>query len=654
VEFAVLGPLSLISGGTRVVLPARQRTLLAMLLLRANWIVPASTLIRALWEDAPPAGARNTLHGHVRRLRQMTGAAASSRIVTREPGYLITVAAGELDLDRFSSLYSAARSASAHGDWAVALQQFDEALALWRGEALADVTSQAIQDADVPRLRELRLQAVEARTDVALRLGRHTELVAELRHLATTEPLRERLHAQLMLALYRCGQQAEALAVYRGIDRLLRDELGIEPGPALRQLHQRILLSDPELSCEDVLDGQRPVVLGVAAGPARPPAQLPADTADFTGRCAQLELLHRSLAAEPDAAMPGVPAIAAIAGMGGIGKTTLAVHAAHGLRDRFPDGQLFADLSGEGLSGAGLSGAGLSGAGLSGAGLSGADPGDVLARFLRDLGVPDDAIPGDLAARGARYRSELAGRRILVVIDDARDEKQVRPLLPASSTCGVIITSRRPLVCLPGASVLHLPAMDRTEAHAMFSAIIGARRAEAEPAATSNVLQVCAGLPLAIRIAACRLLARPGWSIAHLAGLLADRRERLATLTAGNLSLRSSFAVSYASLPADAARVFRLLGISALTTLRQPAITALAGSPVTTALEALADVSLVEVVTGGQYRVHDLLHGYAAELARRHDSTAELRAALGRLLDWYSHQAPVRVRDDMASALITG
>jgi len=368
--------------------------------------------------------------------------------------------------------------------------------------------------------------------------------------------------------------------------------------------------------------------LSSAAVTVAVPAQLPPDTGDFTGRDEQVRLLSGLLRAEPAGDRPGAVVISAVAGMGGIGKTALAVHVAHRLRDRFPDGQLFANLQGT---------------------ASPLRSSEVLARFLRDLGVPDVAIPAGEAERAARFRTLLAGRRVLVALDDARDAGQVRPLLPGTAGCGVIVTSRNTLPGLPGSALLDLEVLDQAEARELFRVIVGPERAAAEPEATASVLASCGGLPLAIRIAASRLASRPGWTIAHLAGRLADENARLAELTAGDLAVRASFAVSYDTLPApagsgdpDPARVFRLLGLSTGRVLSLPAIAVLAGGPapaVAMALDILTDAHLIQSPAPDRYRLHDLLRSYAAELAQETDTAAEQSAAVVRVLRWYSEQA---------------
>jgi tetratricopeptide (TPR) repeat protein len=368
-------------------------------------------------------------------------------------------------------------------------------------------------------------------------------------------------------------------------------------------------------------DQPRPAGVPARSADQAAPAQLPADTADFTGRGPQVGLLRRMLAAPADAGRPGAVVISAVAGMGGVGKTALAVHVAHQLRARFPGGQLFVGLQGA---------------------TSPLAPGEVLARLLRDLGVPDTRIPAGEAERAALYRTVLADRRILIVLDDARDAAQVRPLLPGTAPCKVIVTSRGTLLGLAGVTLLDLEVLDPAEARALFKAIVGTARAAAEPEAVATVLACCAGLPLALRIAGSRLGSRPHWSVAHLAALLAAERTRLAELTSGDLAVRASFGVSYEALPAWPARVFRLLGLAAPAELGLPAVAALAGQPagqVADALEVLTDSHLVQSPGPDRFRLHDLLRSYAAELAGATESDADRAAATGRLLRWYADAA---------------
>jgi DNA-binding SARP family transcriptional activator/tetratricopeptide (TPR) repeat protein len=642
VKFGVLGPLQV--DGRYIALPAKQRIVLAVLLLHANRVVPVGALIDALWGDAPPASARTTLQGYVKQLRRNDDAGIGERLMTRSPGYLIRVTPGEFDLDRFTELRDQARTAEEGKDWLAAADLLKSALALWRGDPLADVPSAVLQRIHVPRLAELRMRTVESLAEADLRLGRHHEIVAELRQVTMDQPLREEPHGQLMLALYRCGRQAEALEVFRDVGRRLRKELGVSPGPRLQELHQRILTADPSLAGNPAAAGATTPVPAADPAPAEvpaaaplpvAPAQLPPDTADFTGREEQVKLLCQLLATPPDQNRPGAVVVSALAGMAGIGKTALAVHVAHRLRDRFPDGQLYVNLQGA---------------------TAPLQPAEVLSRLLRDLGDPDRVIPTGGEERAARYRSLLATRKMLIVLDDAREAAQVRPLLPGSADCAVLVTSRTVLTGLAGAARLSLDALADDEARDLFSAIVGPPRAIAEPEAVAAVLACCAGLPLAIRIAGSRLASRPAWSVAQLAARLASERSRLAELAVGDLAVRTSFAVSYDALPGNGsgdgdtrdgagdaapARVFRLLGLPGMAELSLPAIAALAGRPaeeVATALETLTDAHLLESPAPDRYRLHDLIRSYAAECAEQADSRRDRDAALDRMLSWYGAQ----------------
>lgn len=616
-SFGILGPLRADVDGTGAtpMLAPKQRVVLACLLLSANRIVPLATLIDALWGDDPPRTARITTQGYIKDLRRAFGDIAKSRIVTAEPGYLIVIDDGELDLNTFSQLRNEARAAALAGDWERVAKQLRAALELWRGEPLLDVASGSLQTDEVPALAETRLQALELRIDADLRLGRHAELAPELRRLVAAHPLREKFHAQLMLSLYRSGLQAEAMDSYHRVRTLLADELGVDPGPELRELRRGILAGDPALQQPGTAGGGAPPYAAVV-----PPRQLPAALPDFTGRAMHVKhLLDLVGAADGDRR---AVVISALTGVGGVGKTALALYVAHQLADAFPDGQLHASLQGVAAP---------------------VDSGIVLARFLRDLGLPDAAIPPDEAGRAARYRTLMTGRRMLVVLDDAHNAAQVRPLLPGSPACAVIVTSRRAMPDLAGAASVSVDALSDDDARELFTVIVGPQRAMAEPDAVATVLGYCGGLPLAIRIAATRLVSRPGWSIASMARRLADERVRLNELAVGDVAVRSSFAVSYRALPGDgAARIFMLLGLAGTATVSLGVVAALAGwgqADAERALETLIDSHLAESVGAGRYRVHDLLRIYAAELAERELSSEQRRAAVLRMLEWYCQRA---------------
>jgi DNA-binding SARP family transcriptional activator len=621
--FRILGPLEVRAGeGWTKIGAAKQRSVLATLLLRPGEPVSTDVLIDEVWPGKPPAKAANLVSVYVHHLRKLIGDAGGQVIVTRAPGYQLMLGTGELDADRFAALVADGRQALDDGAPERAVDLLGEALGLWRGPALADVPLTQKMAAETDRLGEARVSADELHAEASLACGRYTEAVPRIRRLLVDWPLRERLWALLMRALCGAGRQAEALEVYEQARKTISEELGVDPGAELRQLHQQILDADNE----QVLVGlAMPAPAPVAPPPM--PAQLPADISDFTGRSGQVEQLQELLAGTaPADGSPGAVRVVLVVGPGGQGKTTLAVHAAHLLRGEFPDGQLYATLFGA---------------------TQAADPAEVLARFLRDLGADPARIPVDAEERAALYRTRLAGRRVLVVLDDARGIEQVRPLLPGSASCAVLITARYWLPELAGGAVLDLDVLSEDEARALFTKIVGAQRVDAEPGAVGEVLTACAGLPLAIRIAGARLATRGNWSIRTLAGRLSDERGRLDELRVGNLAVRASFEVSFATLPGPAvpggpapARAFRLLGLWTGPSVSLPAAAALLGEPedgVAGALDVLFDAHLLESPEPDRYRFHDLLRVYAADRARTEEAEQDRTAAITRVLTWYLH-----------------
>jgi DNA-binding SARP family transcriptional activator len=617
-EFSLLGPLSVRIDAAAVRIPAgNQRAILAALLLRADSVVTVDELAEVLWGADPPAEARTGVQNHVMRLRKALGP-VGSRITTEPRGYLIRVEPGELDLSRFEDSLRESRTAAREGRWADAADQAAAALALWQGEPLADVDSDLLAVRERPRLAELRLRALETRIDADLRLGRHAEVVGELRQLAAEHPLRERLHGLLMLALYRDGRRADALAAYQDASDVLADELGAEPGPDLRQLHRQILNADPALV------GSGPAAH--ASAPAAPvPQELPGDVAAFTGRAAELAELDRILLRPNDKAGDAkatAAVISAVSGTAGVGKTALAVHWAHHAAERFPDGQLYVNLRGY-------------------------DPGqpmpatDALAAFLRSLGVPGQDIPPQETERSARYRSLLAGRQMLIVLDNASTVEQVRPLLPGHPDCAVVVTSRDSLaglVARDGAVRLDLDTLTLTDAVALLHELIGGR-VDAEPVAAVTLAGQCARLPLALRVAAELAAVRPGEPLANLVTELRDQRRRLDLLDAGGdpaTSVRAVFSWSYQQLGAEAARMFRLLGLHPGPDISVPAAASLAAQAEPDArrlLGELAHAHLIAEHVPGRYAFHDLLRPYAADQCHALDSQDEREAAIGRVLD---------------------
>ncbi|HEY0999303.1 MAG TPA: BTAD domain-containing putative transcriptional regulator [Streptosporangiaceae bacterium] len=637
-RFRLLGPVEVRAGEDwRGIGAPKWRSVLAALLIHPGQIVAADTLIGELWRDEPPARAANLVSIYVLRLRRLMDDPDGHLLVTRAPGYLLRVAGDDTDALLFEAMVRDGRRAFAAGDPEGAASRLTEALGLWHGRPLADVPPTPLVEAEAERLGELRLGADELRITAELALGGHDQAVAELRRLLADHPLREGLWLQLMRALDGAGRHAEALEAYGQARDAISGQLGVDPGAELRQLHADLLAKDTAPAGV--------ITAGSLSPPAEPapeprqarstkraasgPAQLPADIADFTGRDEQVKRLSDLLSGTGASGDPGAVRIAVVAGSGGLGKTSLAVHAAHRARRRFPDGQLYVDLLG--ATAAPLL------------------PGDVLARFLRDLGVDGRDIPVDEAERAARYRTTLARRRMLVVLDNARDAAQVRPLLPGSASSAVLVTTRSRMPDLASTKLVDLNVLDDDEALKLFVKVVGEERAAAEPEATAELLDACAGLPLAIRICAARLVTRSGWTIRAMAGRLTDEHRRLDEMRAGDLAVRASFEVSFTSLPPstdkqgiDPALAFRLLGLWQGPSISAAAAAALSGVPeysAEDALEVLVDTHLLESVTTDRYRFHDLLRVYAAERAADDLLAAERDAAVIRLLTWYMRTA---------------
>ncbi|MET9932586.1 BTAD domain-containing putative transcriptional regulator [Streptomyces sp. NPDC006324] len=604
-RFGVLGPVRAWRGDGAVPTGSpQQRALLAALLLRGGRTATAAELIDALWGEDPPSQALAAVRTYASRLRKALGPEV---LVSESGGYALRASAAALDLTAAQELAGEAEKLRAGGDRAAARARLAGALDLWDGEVLASVPG-PYAEAQRTRLEEWRLTLLETRLDIDLEVGAHAEAVSELTALTAAHPLRERLRELLMLALYRSGRQAEALAVYADTRRLLADELGVDPNPELSRLQQRILRADAELA--------RPVEEAApAAAPVARPAQLPATVPDFTGRASFV----RELGARLATAEGHVMAVSALAGIGGVGKTTLAVHLAHEARPHFPDGQLYVDLQG--------------------AGSRAAAPETVLGSFLRALGTPDSAVPDSLDDRAALYRSTLDGRRVLVLLDNARDAAQIRPLLPGTAGCAALVTSRIRMVDLAGAHLVDLDVMSPEEALQLFTRIVGEERVRAERKAALDVVAACGFLPLAIRIAASRLAARRTWTVSVLAAKLADERRRLDELQAGDLAVKATFELGYGQLEPAQARAFRLLGLADGPDISLAAAAAVLDLPLRDTedlLEALVDTSLLESAAPGRYRYHDLVRLYARACAERDEQPpSEREAALSRLLDFY-------------------
>jgi DNA-binding SARP family transcriptional activator/tetratricopeptide (TPR) repeat protein len=616
-EFGLLGPVLVRRGDEVLGVPAgKQRALLAVLLLSTARVVSAGELIDVLWGSEPPPSARASLHNYVKRLRKVLGDSGHRVISTQPPGYLISVRPQSLDVHRFAELTETARADARAGAWAASAQRLREALALWRGQPLADVDSEVLAAREVPRLTEARLQATEARIGADLQLGRAAELIPELRNLAGAHPLREHIHALLMLALYQAGQQADAHAAYRAVRDALIEELAVEPGEELRELQQQILNSDPALAAPGQSAGPDQDT-GVAPAALAVRYSLPPDTAAFTGRDQEVQLLAGTGAT---AAGTGSGVIYAINGLPGLGKTALAVHCAHLLRRRFADRQLFIDLHGHTP------------------GQEPVPPETALAGLLAAAGVDPRSMPAGLEGRIALWRDQMAGQNALLVLDNAASSDQVLPLLPGGEGSLVLVTSRRHLGDLPGTTVpVLLEALPADQAETMFRRL--APRATSAPAtAVSELARLAGFLPLAISLLARVLARHPCWS---LADLIRETETSLLTLAAEKGSIGNAFSVSYQYLAPGRQQFFRRLGLHPGTTIDAYAAAALTGLTPHEAAGHLNDLYGEGLLTEAgyrRYRMHDLIRSYAQHRAAA-DPAADRDLALGRLLDYYQHTA---------------
>jgi DNA-binding SARP family transcriptional activator/tetratricopeptide (TPR) repeat protein len=633
----LLGPLHIQHGAVTISVPAaKQRIVLGALLTQANRVVSFDELAEAVWDGAVPAASRVTLRSYVMRLRQVVGPEVGARIRTRDPGYCIDVGDDELDLTCFSALCESGGAAVRAGSWEPAEADLAEALNLWRGQPLADVPSGALRREELPRLESLRLQALEWRHEAQLHLGLHEQLVPHLLNLVAQHPLRERFRAQLMLAYYRCGRQADALSAYQDARRDLVGELGVEPGPELSGLQERILSADPDLwgpagyhradqagelsaAVPSERDADRLAWVG------SPPRQLPPKPRYFAGRVGELAALDRLLELATGAG--GTIVISAIGGAAGVGKSTLALQWAHRAAERFPDGQLYVNLRGFDPSGTPMAAA------------------DAIRGFLDAFHVPASAIPASLQAQAGLYRSLLADRRVLIVLDNARHAEQVRPLLAGGQGCLVLVTSRSQLTGLVAADCAHpvpLGLLTEPEARELLARRLGATRLARESAAAANLIELCVRLPLALSITAARAAANPGITLAAFARELAE--ARLDALTTGEeaTDARAVFSWSYQHLAEPAAGLFRLLGTHPGPHISAAGAASLTGRSLPDTREALAELTrahLVQEIPGKRYAFHDLLRAYASEKAYSQDTPGDRRLAAHRMLDHYLHSA---------------
>jgi DNA-binding SARP family transcriptional activator len=571
-----------------------------MLVLNRGIAVPMDQLADELWEGRPPSGARKLISGYAARLRALLGDPCGRMLVTRAPGYMLAVPAGEVDASHFEHLLATGREALDGGAAERAAKLLTEALSLWRGRALADIAPGPMVAAEAARLEELRLDALELETEADLRRGHHAGCVPRLRRLTADHPLRERYWCQLLRALEACARPAEALAAYAQAREVLAEELGTGPGLELQRLHHRLAAAQA----------------AAHPGIAPPPAQLPLVTADFTGRAGEAAYLCRLLGS-PAAISVAVP-VAVISGPPGVGKTALAHYTAHMLRPSFPGGQLYAELAGSSRHPR--------------------DPGSVLGELLRALDVSSSAVPASTAGRAALLRSRTAEQKVLLVADDAASAEQVRPLVPGAAGCAVIVTSRSRLGALEGARFVPLGPLPAADALVMLSRIAGDQRVADEPEAAERLVRACGGLPLAVRIAGTKLATRPSRPVARAAATVADERRRLDELVIGDLSVRASVRSGYDALDERARRAFRRLGLLGAADFDEQAVAALlAERDASDVVSLLVDRSMLEVAETGdalaepRYRMHGLLRVYATErLADEQPGAAE--AALRRSL----------------------
>ncbi|MFI5889638.1 BTAD domain-containing putative transcriptional regulator [Actinoplanes sp. NPDC051513] len=588
----VLGPLQVRVGERAVeITTGRLRALLAVLAMSAGRPAPVERLATAVWGENLPDDARRSVRTYVTRLRSLLG---GDVIETTPDGYLLHARVDALSFVRLleSSTAEPERAAVA------------EALALWRGAPFEGIRAAWLEDVEAPRLAERRLDAVERRIELDLAAGRPGDLVGELRDLTARHPLRETFWAQLMVALYRSGRQVEALATYQRLYRLLADEAGVEPGPGVQRLHRRMIRADPTLHQARHTPAAAPV-----------PQQLPAGVAGFTGQQRGLDRLDRLLEHTGDAA-----AVAVVTGGAGTGKTALAVHWAHRFAHRFPDGQLYLDLRGAGPSGPALA------------------PDEGLRALIEAFGVPPARVPGQPDAQVGLYRSLLAGKRVLVLLDNAADAGQARPLLPGAPGCAGLVTSRHQLPGLvaEGACPVTPEPLDAGEARDLLAARLGAARLDAEPDATDRIVAWCAGLPLALALVAGRAATQPQSALAAVADELRETGGDTAT------DLRSVFSWSYAAVTPAARRLFRMLSAHPGPDIALAAAAGLAGLPAPQARPALRELCQAHLLTEhapGRYALHDLLRAYAAELFQEQDGEGDRHAAERRILDHYRSTA---------------
>lgn len=604
-EFRLLGPLEVIRGGEHVALgPPKQRSLLAALLLHANQVISTDRAMDLLWEGDPPPSATANIRSYCLRLRRALGdpsCPAGSRLVTRRARIMIEVRPGELDLADFESRAAAGRAAANEGALTKAARLLAQAIDSWRGPVAADLPRGAGLAALLAALDDQRGDVVEELTRIRLALGQHQELVPALRRQVAANPLRERLWAMLMIAQYRCGDAAGALTTYGRARSAIAAHLGVEPSLELAATHRAVLARDNAALTAEAVTGPA----------ATTPQEVPLDAPSFVGRAAEL-------AEALSALRPGHgPAPLVIHGAGGIGKSALAVRVAHAVKEQFPDGQLYADLH------------------ATTAGIRPAEPATVLGRFLRALGVRPSEVPTDLDEAATRFRSVTATRGLLTLLDNAADEAQVRPLLPAGPRCAVIVTSRHSMAALEVSHRLELGALPKEDAVALLG-LLGAQQPAGRVAQAEELAWLCECLPLALRIAGARLASRPDRPLGGLVVELRDERRRLDGLQFGDLAVRTCFEVSYQAVAEQpAGRLFRLLALLRVPTFDAAVAGALLGASIVdaeTALDRLIAAQLIDKATPSRFAMHDLLRLFATERLASTEPAPARQAAMHAVL----------------------
>ncbi|MCT9930012.1 winged helix-turn-helix domain-containing protein [Planotetraspora sp. A-T 1434] len=615
--------------------PPRQRAVLSMLAIQAGRTVSRDQLIDGVWGEKAPVTAEQSVYTYVAGLRRALEPSRTQRgpsrlLVSMSGGYVLRLEQNQVDAVLFERYVDQAGELRDERAYEASLLTLTKALSLWQGQAMSGVPGPFAERAR-RRLSDLRLTSLELRADILLLLGRHQGAVTDLWNLVHDNPLRERPRELLMLALYRCGRRADALSVFDEARRLLVEELGVDPGESLRRCHEQILRADPALDLPSSW-------VTAASGPgetmpAPVPRQLPRRVLSFVGRAAELVRL-RSLLAPWDGSPP--QPVVVIIGAPGAGKSALAIEAAHAVSEHFPDGQLYVNLHG------------------ATPGVKPLEPHEMLSRFLRALLVPAEAVPSDIDEAAALLRERLAARRVLIVMDNAAALDQVRPVLSVPQGNAILLTSRESFAVADNCAQLRLGTMPHFEAVTMLAKLVGAERVAANPAATTQLVHLCGGLPLALRLAAARLVDRPGWKVTDLVARLRDERQVLHELESGDIAVRASFRLSYDLLsrsdrPLDraAAKALRRLGLLHVPDVTADVVAALLDIEVDLAgraLERLVDAHMAESGTYGRFQLHDLVRRFAFELSEEHETPDARWAALNRALGLYTATTRLAVR----------